>query len=151
MTAPHNHPYQVGATIIELVITIVIISIALVGILGVVNLSIKHSADPVVRQQAIAIAESYLEEILLLPVIDPDGSNVGESRATFDNVEDYDGLTDTGATDQNGNTISGLENYTVNVSVNDQVISAVTMKAVTVSVVRPGTDTINLSGYRATY
>ena len=149
MTARHKQEY--GATIIELVITIVIISIALIGILSVVNLSVKHSADPVVRQQAIAIAESYLEEILLLPVIDPDGSNTGETRATFDNVEDYDGLSDTGAKNQNGNTLTGLENYTVTVSINDETISAVTMKAVTISVVRPGTDTITLTGYRASY
>ena len=150
MTARRNNQ-QAGATLIELIITIIIISIALVGILSIVNLSIKHSADPLVQQQAIAIAESYLEEVLLLPVIDPDGSNAGESRATFDNVEDYDGLSDTGATDQNGNAISGLENYTITVSVSDQSISAVTMKEVIVSVVRPGTDTISLSGYRANY
>jgi len=151
MTARLNSRHQRGATIIELVITIVIISIALVGILGVVNLSVKHSADPVVRQQAIAIAESYLEEILLLPVIDPDGSNIGETRATFDNVEDYDGLSDTGAKDQNGNAISGLENYTISISVSDQNLSAVTMKQATVSVIRPGTDTISLNGYRANF
>lgn len=150
MTARHNKQ-QSGATLVELVLTIVIISIALVGILGVVNISVKHSADPVVRQQAIAIAESYLEEILLLPVIDPDGSNVGETRTTFDNVEDYDGLSDTGATDQNGNSINGLENYTISVSIRDQSISAVTMKQVTVSVIRPGTDTISLNGYRASF
>lgn len=150
MTAHHSRQ-QLGASLIELVITIVIISIALVGILGVVNLSVRHSADPVVQQQAIAIAESYLEEILLLPVTDPDGSNTGENRATFDNVEDYDGLHDTGATDQNGNAISGLENYVITVSVSDQIISAVTMKAVTVSVVRTGTQTISLSGYKANF
>ncbi len=150
MTVRHSTSQQ-GASLVELVITIVIISIALIGILGVVNLSVKHSADPVVQQQAIAIAESYLEEILLLPVTDPDGSNTGETRATFDNVEDYDGLNDIGATDQNGNTISGLENYTITVSVSDQIISAVSMKAVTVSVVRAGTDTISLSGYKANF
>lgn len=151
MTLPHNRNKIKGATLIELIISIVIISIALVGILSVTNISVKHSADPVVQQQAIAIAESYLEEILLLPVTDPNGTNTGESRATFDNIADYDGLSDTGATDQNGNAISGLENYTVSVSVSDTTISAVSLKAVSVSVVRTGTDTINLTGYRATF
>jgi MSHA pilin protein MshD len=151
LTVRHNRYLNQGATLVELIISIVIISIALVGILSVVNLSAQHSADPVVRQQAIAIAESYLEEILLLPIVDPDGTNSGETRASFDNIADYDGLNNADATDQNNNTISGLENYTVTVSTNNESISGVLMTAVTVSVVRPGTDTISLTGYRATY
>ena len=77
---------QQGTTLIELIIAMIIISVALSGILSVVNITTRHSADPVVQLQAVAIAESYLEEILLLPVLDPDGSNVGESRSTFDNI-----------------------------------------------------------------
>lgn len=146
-----NQIKQAGATLVELLITIVIISVALTGILSIVNITTRHSADPLVQQQAIAIAESYLEEILLLPITDPDGSNVGEDRASFDNVADYDGLTDIGATDQNGNPITGLANYTVNVAINDQTFSGVSMKAVTVTVSRTGTDAINLTGYRADY
>lgn len=151
LTVRPNSYFNKGATLVELVITIVVISIALVGILSVVNLTARHSVDPVVRQQAIAIAESYLEEILLLPVIDPDGSNVGETRATFDNVADYNGLNDAVATDQNGNAIAGLANYSVTVAIANQVISTVAMSVVTVSVVRPGTDTISLTGYRANF
>ncbi len=141
---------QFGATIIELILTIVIISSSLVGILGVINLTTRHSADPVVQQQAIAIAESYLEEILLLPIADPDGSNSGESRSSFDNVADYDWLSNNGVVDQNGNAIADLSNYTVNVSINDQTISSVTMKQVSVTVSRANT-IITLNGYRADY
>lgn len=150
MTARHRPYLNQGATLVELIISIVIISIALIGILSVVNLSAQHSADPVVRQQAIAIAESYLEEILLLPVVDPDGIDEGNNRSLFDNVADYN-ITNTGATDQNGTVINGLENYTITISVNDALFSGVSMAEVTVSVVRPGTDTISLTGYRANY
>jgi MSHA pilin protein MshD len=103
-----------------------------------------------VQQQAVAIAESYLEEILLLPVTDPDGSNAGESRSTFDNINDYNGLSDTGARDQSGNAITNLSNYNVSVATNNASVSGVTMTAVTVTVTRTNT-TLSLTGYRASY
>jgi MSHA pilin protein MshD len=142
---------QFGATLIELIITIVLISIALSGILSVVNITTKHSADPIIQHQAIAIAESYLEEIVLLPITDPNGTNVGEMRATYDNIDDYNGLNNSGVLDQNGNAIAGLENYTVSVTIADKTISNITMKAITVSVSLPSITTINLVGYRASY
>ena len=147
----HHHVHQCGATLIELIITIVIISIALSGILSVVHITTKYSADPIIQSQAIAIAESYLEEILLLPITDPNGSNAGETRATFDNIDDYSGLADPGAIDQSGSAIAGLENYNVTVTVADNTVSGVTMKAVTVSVSLPSITTIELVGYRASY
>jgi len=155
MTARHNisNPYKKyhGATLVELIITIVIISISLAGILSVVNLTTSHSADPMVQHQAIAIAESYLEEITSLPVtVTPDTSVAGD-RSTFDNIADYNGLNDTGAIDQNGDAIIGLENYTIVVSMADEIVSGITMKKITVTVSRPGTQNIVLSGYRADY
>ena len=55
---------QRGFTLIELIIFIVIVGVAMAGILSVFNTSVKSSADPMVRKQTIAIAESLLEEIL---------------------------------------------------------------------------------------
>lgn len=147
----NNAEKQTGVTLIELIVSIVIISTALAGILGLVNLTVLHSADPLVQHQAIAIAESYLEEITALPVVDPNGTNTGETRANFDNIDDYDGLNDVGARDQNNNIIINLGNYTVDVNIADQVISGITMKAITVSVSRASVATINITGYRATY
>jgi len=144
------YKYQLGATLVELIITIIIISIALSGILSVVNLTTRHSADPMVQHQAIAIAESYLEEILLLPIADPDGINSGETRANFDNINDYDALKDVGAKNQLGATIIGLELYSIDITVQSPItISGVNMTQVLIDVSRPGTDTINLSGFKA--
>jgi MSHA pilin protein MshD len=142
---------QSGATLVELIITIIIISVALTGILAVVNLSVQHSADPLLQRQAISIAESYLEEIMLLPTLDPDGSESGENRATFDDINDYHALMDTGAKDQSNTAIVGLENYTVSIEISDITLSGTSMKQIDVSVQRPGTDTITLTGYRASY
>ena len=41
------------------------------------------------------------------------------NRSVFDDVCDYNGLTDVGAEDQNGNPIGALVDYTVGVTVND--------------------------------
>lgn len=144
-------PLIYGSTLIELIITIVIISIALTGILSVVNLTTSHSADPMVQQQAIAIADSYLEEIMLLPITaNPDVSVAGD-RSTFDNIDDYNGLNDVGVKDQNGNTIANLQNYSVNVAISNETISTVDMKKITITVSRTGTQKIVLTGYRAVY
>lgn len=60
-----------GFTLIELIIFIVVVSAGLAGILSVINTVVKSSADPMVRKQAVAIAESLLEEILLKAYCDP--------------------------------------------------------------------------------
>tara|TARA_R110000787_G_scaffold13918_8_gene43229 strand:- start:565 stop:1011 length:447 start_codon:yes stop_codon:yes gene_type:complete len=109
---------QRGFSLIELVIAIVIISVAVGGVMLVFVVALTHSADPQRQQQAVAIAEAYLDEILTRAYDDPDGSNVGETRATFDNVGDYNGINQV-PTDQDGAAIAGLADYTVQVSVVD--------------------------------
>ena len=108
---------QRGVTLIELVVSIVIISVAAGAILGVLSVTTAASADPMIRHQAVAIADAYLEEILLKPFDDPDGTDGEVSRVDFDDVDDYDGLSDTGARDQFDNPIAALGDYDVAVSV----------------------------------
>jgi MSHA pilin protein MshD len=52
-----------GFTLIEIVATIVILAIALVGVASMVGLGSANSADTLLRTRAIALAESYLDEI----------------------------------------------------------------------------------------
>jgi MSHA pilin protein MshD len=65
---------QRGISLIELIMFIMIVSVALAGILLVMNVTTKSSADPLVHKQALAIAESLLEEVELMPFTycDPD-------------------------------------------------------------------------------
>jgi MSHA pilin protein MshD len=56
-----------GFTLIELIVFIVIVSVALAGVLTVLNVTAKSSADPMIRKQALAIAEALLEEVMLQP------------------------------------------------------------------------------------
>jgi MSHA pilin protein MshD len=50
-------------TLIELIVFIVIVSVALAGVLTVLNVTTKSSADPMIRKQMLAIAEALLEEV----------------------------------------------------------------------------------------
>ena len=109
----HLKDVQTGVTLVELILSIVIISIALTGVLTVMNLTVSHSADPVVRHQSISIAESYLEEILLQSYDNPTNGYSGADRSQFDDVDDYNGLNNTGVEDQLGDSVVTLANYNV--------------------------------------
>lgn len=54
---------QCGISLIELILFIVIIGVGLAGITVTYDTVVRHSADPMVRKQALAIAESLLLEI----------------------------------------------------------------------------------------
>lgn len=138
-----------GFTLVELIISMVVVSIALGGVLMVMNYTVLHSADPMLQHQAVAIAESYLEEVLLHAYSDPDGTSGESLRRLFDDVDDYDGLTDAGARDQEGTAIAGLEAYTVSVDIADTSLNGVACKQATVRVVHPAGIDLSLSGYRA--
>jgi MSHA pilin protein MshD len=57
--------HQRGVTLIELILFIVIVSVAVAGVLQVLSLTTRHSADPVRRKQALMIAQGLLEEVEL--------------------------------------------------------------------------------------
>jgi MSHA pilin protein MshD len=75
---------QRGISLIELILFIVIVSVGLAGILSVMTVTSKSSANPILLKQATAIAESLLEEIELQPF-------------TFCAPEDNNAATATGA------------------------------------------------------
>lgn len=76
-------PRECGASLLELIMFIVIISIGLAGILGVMNLTTRGSADPLIQKQALAIAEAYMEEALAMPFTycDPDDAHAATAES----------------------------------------------------------------------
>lgn len=68
---------QRGLTFIELIMFIMIVSIGLTGVLVVLNVTTKSSADPMIRKQMLAIAEGVMEEVSLQPFTwcDPNDPN----------------------------------------------------------------------------
>lgn len=57
-----------GLGLIELIVFIAIVGIAIAGVLVVYDRAVRASADPLVRKQAIAVAESLLSEVLAQPL-----------------------------------------------------------------------------------
>ena len=161
---------QGGATLVELVISIVIIGLAVSGVMMAMSQSARHSANPVIQQQAVAIAEAYFEEIALLAFdevaatgVGPDvgGPEAGETRATYDDVNDYDGHSDAGprSLDSPATVITGLDDYTVSVSVTNtgvlgpggaQVAAADALR-IDVAVTHPLGVNLAVSGFRTRY
>ena len=153
---------QSAFTLIEIIVTIVVVGIAATALLGVFSNLARSSADPALRQQATTIAESYLEEILLRSFDDPQGgenglgSLEGESgRAEYDDVQDYSNLAAGPVADQFGNPIAALSAYTVSVTVGsvelDSAIPLADTLRVDVRVAHPAIDDIVLSGFRTRY
>ena len=163
---------QRGVSLVELIMFIVIVSVALAGILLVLNVTTKSSADPLVHKQALAAAESLLEEIQLQDFIDQNNGvttacpSAASAVTPTNRASDYhivdcyesfpNGGPATGIYSVNGAAIAGLENYTASVAVSGVALRNITPESgsavvITVTVRDPqGTD-IEISGYRTAY
>lgn len=153
---------QRGVSLIELVVFIVVVSIGLVGIMSVLILTSEKSSDPMVRKQAIAVAEAMLEEVLLksfagaCPPSLTCGVNTPADRPNYTSVDHYNGWNQTGVrslADPTGPIITGLGGYTVGVAVAGTAFSgigAADAKMITVTVTGEG-NTFTLTGYRTNY
>lgn len=144
-----------GVTLVELVVTIVVIAAALAAVLGVVSATAARSADDLLQTQAVMVAESYLNEILVKPFgsVCPAPCN----RPQMDEVGDYANLTDVGVHDETGTPVAGLQNFTVHVTVTGSALGtapavpATQSVLVTVTVTPPNGSAVVLSGYRTQY
>jgi MSHA pilin protein MshD len=146
---------QHGVTLVELVVAITIVAVAASAVLGALAAVASRSADAMVEQQAVSIAQAYLEEISQRWVVDPNGSPPNTGRSSWDTVDQYNGLVDNGATDQFGNAISGLGAYTVKVAVvSSSALAGITSanaRRVDITVVHPSGINVTLTGYRTNY
>jgi MSHA pilin protein MshD len=150
--------HQSGMTLIELIVSIVIVGIGLAGVLLAFNTMVRHSADPMVHKQMSAIAEEMMEEILLKPfaVTAPNPPFAGCARVTYNDVRDYNGYSAANICDIGGTTV--LSGYGVSVSVSPPAASPVSLSGVaatdqltvTVSVTH-GSESSSLTGWRTCY
>lgn len=148
---------QRGMTLIELVITIVILGIAAAALFSAMATMSSRSADPLLRQQSLDIAEAYLEEILLKDFADPSGvvcPAAAASRSQYQRVCDYAGLNDNGVRQADAAPIAALAGYRVNVTVNPQAwagLPAADVLYVEVTVTDPANQSLVLGAYRTRY
>jgi len=146
---------QSGVTLVELIVFIVIVSVALAGILMVFTLTTAHSGDPLPRKQALAVAEALLEEIELKDFTP--GGYSGTDRSQFDDVGDYNGYSTSGVVGIDGAANPDLAHYNVAVTVqanqNLGPVGSVVANAtlITVTVTDPSGQALALSGYRTDY
>jgi MSHA pilin protein MshD len=173
-TAPPR--FRRGFTLIELIVAIVVLGIGVAMFAVLINQSIRQSVDPLVRTQANAIAQSYLEEITLQPFCDPNlfddcrtqctsaactacTISEGGNRAVYNDVCDYNNLPDNQVRDRNNDPIAGLEDYSVTVDVVDSGASLDGLSGNAGQVVRIDIevthralpDPVTLSGYRVNF
>jgi len=150
---------QRGLSLVELVVSIVIISVGLAALLIAVTTATRSSADPMARKQTLAVAEALLEEIELKPFANPPGGFVGAptqaNRPSFDDVSDYNGFSSAGIFTLDGTPIAALANYNVTgVTVANSALGAIpaaNAKLITVTVTGPGGEPITLAAYRTSY
>ncbi len=145
---------QAGISLIELIMFIVIVSVALTGLLLVMNVTNRASADPLVHKQALAAAESLLEEIELQDFAKPSGGYTGTDRSQFDCIMDYNGYATSGVKRVNGSAVAGLENYNISVAVANAAldnIDAPSAATITVTVTQPDGQGVAVVGYKANY
>jgi len=153
-----------GATLVEVVLFIVIVTTALTSVLGTLSLTVGRSADPLVARQALAIAESMLQEVMSQPYTANDldggpdsmGPEAGETRfsstSPFDHVDDYNGYSMNGIVKPDGTPVPGLSAYSASVAVQAQALDNIASGEgllVTVTVTGPGGYSVSLRGFRA--
>lgn len=146
-----------GFSLVELVICIVVISIALTGVMSVIIYANRNSADPLVRQQAITLAQGMMEEVLLRTFLQA-GSTAScpPADGNYDNICDYNGYVETPP--------APLDHYTVAVSVvdtddlgvagdaqRDILGSADDVLRIDVTVTHDSGASVTLSAYRTNY
>ena len=143
---------QRGSTLIELVVAIVIITMAAGTIVGLIAMMSRSSAETMTQSQSANIANAYLSEILSQPFGPVIG---GANRAAYNDVTDYNGLADAAPLDRFGNPIPNSAGYRVDVFVANAAlgtggnsIPAGNSRRIQVRVTDPMGDVVWLTGFK---
>ena len=119
-----------GFSLIELVITIVVIGIALSALSTSLFSAVGRNADPLWQSKATQLSQAYLDEILSMRYQEdtPLGGGIvgtcnidgpeegGGNRSSFDDVDDYNGLVET-ADFLDADATSNYSGYTISIAV----------------------------------
>lgn len=127
---------QMGFTLIELIVAIVVIAIASLTAVGLTTAISTRSAEELRREQAITIANSYMQEIIAKPFTAAGGG----TRATHNDVQDYNGLNDAQVRDHLNAVVPGLAGYSAQITVTPQAFGGIgspNARLITVTVTDP--------------
>jgi len=139
---------QRGVTLVELVVAIVVISIAGAALAGTLAYLNGTGNSSILQAQAQSIANAYLNEIIGKRFV---ADGVEASRDQYDDIFDYNGLDDAVARDEFGNAAG---NFRVRVAVAPGTLNgipAADVRRVDVTVDYGNAWSVVASGYRTRY
>ena len=152
-----------GFSLIEMIAMIVIIGVVVSGAMLALDRMTANAPEPMVRKQAMAVADAFLQEVMsqsFSAQAGPADAPAQSARANFNDMMDYNGYNQTGVYTQAGvSPLAGLENYTVTIAVTDSAaelaaalpaspaVPAADQRRVRVTVTTPR-ETITVEGYR---
>ncbi len=163
-----------GYSLIELVITIALSSIVIVLFYSYMSQQQLRSVSPVIQVKAAQLAQAYLEEISLkrfdenspagnaqrcnspaAPACSGALGAEGESRAFYDDIDDYNGLADSPPRDALDNVRTGFTGFSVSASVTyaggDFGFAAQDIKRVELTVTTPEGSPFVFSQYKGNF
>jgi MSHA pilin protein MshD len=145
--------HQKGVSLIELIVFLIVVSIASSALMATYSYSVRNSTDPIVQVRALELAQSRLDEVLSLKydANTPTGGvpACGSSAITalpcdnlpdldMNDVDDYNNVTDT--------PYAGYNRTVTVVTANNQKLITVA-----VSVTAPKPMTFTLAAYKANF
>ncbi|WP_320820377.1 prepilin-type N-terminal cleavage/methylation domain-containing protein [Thalassolituus sp.] len=158
---------QHGLSMIEMIITMVVISIALVASLSSFSLIGGRSADAMIQTKSLDLAQLYLDEILAQRFDEATGNggipaytgacritDDGESRSDYDDVDDYDAISNEQPALIDSSLSTLYSGYTVSVSVScDNTVGANTggSKRIQITINDPTGDSSVFASFRGNY
>lgn len=149
---------QQGVSLVELIVFVVVISVALAGLLGVYQIAVVNSADPLKRLRMLEYAQERLDQIMALrydeatpaggvPACDSGLANAqactNSADGDMDDVDDFHEQTDNPAPDSNF--------YSRVVSVEQVVFEGESAKLITVTISANDGESLTLSAYRVNF
>jgi MSHA pilin protein MshD len=144
----HAHRRERGVTLIELVVSIVVIAVAGAALMGTLSYLSGSGSTSILQAQAQSIANAYLNEILAKNFA-PDG--VESSRDQYDDVRDYNNLDHAVARDVLDNPAG---NFRVRVTVGPGALNGLpagAVRRIDVTVSYGNGASVVASGYRTNY
>ena len=149
--------YRAGFTLVEAGISVLIVGVMLVAALETIGASARDSVLQQEQCKATGLAEQLLSEIVQCRYADPNTES-GETRATWDDVSDYDNLNESPPKSRNGSPLAGYADWQRKATVrlvdpNNPSTETGShddgLKKITVTVVSPAGKSTTLTGLRS--
>lgn len=164
---------QTGVTLIELIITIVVIGIAMSALVSALSTGIANSSTPLWEGKALELSQAYLDEIQSMKFdetsvlgggelssasvnCNPSGFDDGETRANFDDVDDYHNLSESPQLIDSSINMSAYTNFNVLVQVacagtDLGLANDASAKRISVTITVPGGESRSVAFYKGNF